>query len=69
MRTTKICLFALLAATAGYAQDWELGVAGGVGIYKNASITSGSLSGDAGFKTGPAISAFATQASPSATKG
>jgi len=54
-------MFALLAATVCYGQDWELGVAGGVGIYRNASITSGSLSGDAGFKTGPAISAFATQ--------
>lgn len=61
MRTFKISFFALLAATVGCAQQWELGAGGGVSIYKNASITSGSLSGDAGFKPAPAISVFATQ--------
>jgi hypothetical protein len=61
MRSLTISLFALLAAAACSAQQWELGFAGGVGVFKNGTITSDAGTADAGFKVGPAISAFATQ--------
>lgn len=52
----------LLAAGAGapacWAQKWELGVLGGGSFYNTASVTAGSLSGDAGIKSGAAIGAF-----------
>ncbi len=44
-----------------FAQQWEVGAAGGFGIYKNATVTSDGQSGTAGFSNGAAVSAFATQ--------
>jgi hypothetical protein len=61
MRKLTISLCALLAAGVCSAQQWELGVAGGVGVFKNGKITSDAGTADAGFKTGPAISVFANQ--------
>ena len=61
MRLLTISLFALLAAGTCSAEQWELGVAGGVGIFKNGTIKSDTGTADAGFKNGPAVSAFAIQ--------
>ncbi|HVX66233.1 MAG TPA: hypothetical protein VHA11_06520 [Bryobacteraceae bacterium] len=61
MRLLTVSMFALLAAGACSAQQWELGVAGGIGVFRNGTITSPTGTADAGFKQGAAISAFATQ--------
>ncbi len=61
MKSISICLFALAAGTACLAQDWELGVSGGVGVYTKSTIKAEAGDVNAGFKTGPAFSAFLTQ--------
>jgi hypothetical protein len=45
--------FGLISSFAAMAQHWEVGGAGGVGIYRNASVTNA---------TGSAVAGFATQA-------
>ena len=37
------------------AQSWEVGASGGYGVYRNASVTSGTQSGSAGFNSGIAF--------------
>lgn len=61
MRKLTVCLFALALGGTGLAQQWELGGAGGIGVYKNLTVTRGSQSVTAGFKEGVAFSAFAAQ--------
>lgn len=58
MKTLVLCL--ALGGIA-LAQQWEVGGGGGGGFHKNATVKNASRSGDAGFKTGPAFSAFVTQ--------
>lgn len=58
MKTLVLCL---ALAGAGMAQQWEVGAGGGVAVYKNATVKNATREGDAGFKPGPAFSAFATQ--------
>ena len=48
-----------LFATAAVAQDWELGVSGGLGFSRNPTVTNASGSGKAGFKYGLAAGAVA----------
>jgi len=50
-------LFALGLTCSG--QQWEIGGAAGYGIYRNLTVTSGALSGKAGFKHGLSFSAVA----------
>ncbi|MDP2995965.1 MAG: hypothetical protein Q8N47_00670 [Bryobacterales bacterium] len=50
-------LFALGLTCSG--QQWEIGGAAGYGIYRNVAVTSGTLSGTAGFKHGMLFSAVA----------
>jgi len=50
----------VFALAAGSAEQFDVGVTGGVGIYHNATITRDSDSGTAGFKTGPILGAFIT---------
>lgn len=57
----RVLLFTFLCAGAGLAQQWEAGVGGGIAVYKNATVTSGGATADAGLKPAPAFSAFATQ--------
>jgi hypothetical protein len=40
------------------AQSWEVGASGGYGLYRNKSVTSGSLTGSAGFDSGFAAGAL-----------
>ena len=61
MRKHTVCLFAFALGGTCLAQQWELGAAGGLEIYKNLSVTRGSQSATAGFKPGVAASVFATQ--------
>ena len=61
MHKLTVCLFALALGGTCLAQQWELGGAGGIGIYKNLTVTRGSQSVTAGFKEGVAFSAFAAQ--------
>jgi hypothetical protein len=58
MKTLVLCL--ALGGVA-LAQQWEVGGGGGGAFHKNATVKNASRSGDAGFKIGPAFSAFATQ--------
>lgn len=61
MKSLIICSLALALTGTCFAQQWEVGGAGGIGIYKNATIQGTGGSADAGFKTGPTVGAFATQ--------
>jgi transketolase C-terminal domain/subunit len=61
MRLLTVSLLALLAAGACSAQQREFGFAGGVGVFKNGTVTSATGTADAGFKPGAAMSAFFTQ--------
>ena len=56
-----VVLFALALTGTCFAQQWELGAAGGFGIYKNATVTGDGQSGTAGFSNGATLSAFAMQ--------
>lgn len=62
----KICpavyVFALAFAGTAAAQQWELGAAGGWGLYRNASVSSASgATGQAGFDSGAAVGVFGIQ--------
>jgi hypothetical protein len=61
MRLPILCSFALALTGTCFAQQWELGAAGGIGVYNNATVTNNGATADAGFKTGPTVGAFATQ--------
>jgi hypothetical protein len=61
MKLLTPCCFVLALTGACFAQQWELGAAGGIGIYKNGTVTGASQSADAGFKNGAALSAFVVQ--------
>ncbi len=50
-RLRILTIFFLLAALA-LAQDWELGVSGGLGFSRNPAVTTASGNGSAGFKYG-----------------
>jgi hypothetical protein len=56
-----VYLLALAFAATAAAQTWELGVSGGYGLYKNASVSASGATATAGFDSGPALSAFAVQ--------
>jgi hypothetical protein len=58
MKSLIVCLGALALTGTCFAQQWELGGAGGIGIYKNATITRNSETADAGFKPGAAFGVF-----------
>ena len=61
MRKLTVCLSTLALAGTCLAQQWDVGVAGGVGIYKNVTVTRGSQEASAGFKPGVVVGAFTTQ--------
>lgn len=61
MRSLTVFLFTVAFGGACLAQKWELGAGGGVGVHKNLTVTLGSQNADAGFKPGPAFSAFVSQ--------
>ena len=61
MRSLTALLFVLALTGTCFAQQWEVGAAGGFGIYKNVTVTNDVQSGTAGFSNGAALSAFATQ--------
>ncbi len=61
MRIATGIFSALALAAPIFAQQWELGGAGGVGVYTNKTVTRGSASATAGFKTGAAFGAFVAQ--------
>ncbi len=61
MRKLTGCLFALALSGACFAQQWELGGAGGIGIYKNLTVSRGSGEVTAGFKPGMIFSGYASQ--------
>src|SRR5271154_3810418 len=57
----KITIFAallLLAPAAGFAQKWEFGADGGVGLLNDVAVTSPSGSATAGFAPGFTAGAF-----------
>lgn len=57
----KEILFTLALAGACMAQEWQIGGGAGAAIYTNATVTRGGEEADAGFKPGPAFSAFGIQ--------
>jgi len=57
--TRSVVMLLLLAATVAVAQEYELGVSGGLGYSRNATVTNASGSGKAGFKSGLAAGAVA----------
>ncbi len=61
MRTLAIAILALAVCGVGLAQEWEIGGSGGVGIFKNATVSNGTTSATAGFATGPAFGAIIGQ--------
>jgi hypothetical protein len=61
MRSIKELCFILALTGTCFAQQWEVGGAGGFGIFKNASVSGNGQSGDAGFSNSAAVSAFAVQ--------
>jgi hypothetical protein len=61
MRKFTGCLFALALGGSCLAQQWDVGVAGGLEVYKNLTVTNGSDQASAGFKPGLVVSAFAAQ--------
>ena len=61
MRKHTVCLLTLALGGTCLAQQWEVGAAGGLEIYKNLTVTRGSLDATAGFKPGVAASVFAAQ--------
>ncbi len=61
MRRFAVCWSVLAFAGACLAQHWELGGTGGVGIYKNNTISNGGESATAGFKPGAVVGGFAAQ--------
>jgi hypothetical protein len=61
MRFQTIVLIAAAAAGACSAQQWEAGASGGLGFTKNVTVTRGSSSASAGFKTGAAVGGFLSQ--------
>ena len=61
MRLFAVCSFAFVFAGGCLAQHWELGGAGGFGVYKDVTISRDSAKANAGFKSGPAFGAFAGQ--------
>lgn len=59
MRSVTLSALLILAATAAFAQQWEFGAVGGVGLLNNVSVTSPSGSATAGFAPGFVVGAFA----------
>ena len=59
MRALGPYVLAVALLPACLAQQWQLGAAGGFGIAKNLTVSSGSGSATTGFKGGLAASAFA----------
>ena len=59
LMTRWVVMWLSLAAAAALAQEWELGVSGGVGFSRNATVTNASGSGKAGFKYGLTAGAVA----------
>lgn len=52
MRFLTIASLLILAATSGFAQKWEVGADGGVGLLNNVSVTGAGASATAGFAPG-----------------
>jgi hypothetical protein len=61
MRKLTVCLSALALAGTCFAQQWDLGVAGGFGVYKNLTVTRNSGEATTGFKPGPVVGVFTSQ--------
>jgi hypothetical protein len=61
MRLLAVGWFALAASAACLAQQFEIGATGGVGVYKNVTVTHAGQNGSAGFKPGVAFGVFAAQ--------
>lgn len=61
MRLHSVCLLTAAVAGTAFAQQWELGAGGGIGVSKNLTVTRGSQTAEAGFKPGAAFSAYAGQ--------
>jgi hypothetical protein len=55
----RILILTGLAATACLAQQWEMGVAGGYGFYRNATVKNSTGSGKAGLNAGLSAGVFA----------
>lgn len=60
MKRLASSLFVLALAGAVSAEQFDIGVAGGIGIYRDATLTRNSDSGKAGFQTGPVLGVFVT---------
>ena len=61
MRIYTGCLLALALGGSCLAQQWEVGVAGGLEVYKNLSVTNPLGQASAGFKPGLVAGVFAAQ--------
>lgn len=59
MKRLRILTIFFLLATLALAQQWELGVSGGLGYSRNPAVTTASGSGKAGFKYGLTAGAVA----------
>ncbi|MEQ1946824.1 MAG: outer membrane beta-barrel protein [Bryobacteraceae bacterium] len=60
MFKSLICVAILAAATAS-AQEWDVGVTGGLGMANNLTVKNGSTSADAGFKNGAVFGVYGGQ--------
>jgi len=58
MRSVILSIIAMSAATAGFAQQWEFGAVGGVGLLDTVSATGAAGSATAGFAPGAVAGAF-----------
>lgn len=61
MRILAAGCFALALSAGCLAQQFEIGATGGLGVYKNVTVTHDSQSAKAGFKPGPVVGAFVSQ--------
>jgi len=55
---SRVLLLSIPLAAAAFGQSWEFGGSAGYGLYHNASVTSASASGTAGFSNGVAFGAL-----------
>ena len=61
MRKLTIILFALALGGTCMAQQWELGAAGGLGVYTNLTVTNATASATAGLKPNAVVGVFVSQ--------
>jgi hypothetical protein len=61
MRIAGTLLFSITCCLSGYAQTWEVGGAGGLGVTRNLTVSNPTTSADVGIKNGVAFSALLSQ--------